>query len=262
MAKAAHCPAICSSPIWPHKAPILIGPEALRVSDWWISEARQGGAGWGGAKRGGTGPGLVCGGIGIMSRARSHLRSALSLAAVSARGATTEGAARRWLSAWPAPQEPGMEYQVSDPRWGERSRMTRGLDPSRVPRSASCWGHPSLKLRGSGGGDGNQKVRLRWPDLGILCRALQREGALVITPGLPESKLSFRSSNDPRVCTGSARCGGREEFCSPEWKYPGGSGVEVSRTRRLGIQVFRTGWLTGRKRDNTETQEAENRKCL
>nr|XP_048288083.1 folylpolyglutamate synthase, mitochondrial isoform X1 [Myodes glareolus] len=46
-----------------------------------------------------------------MSRARSHLRSALSLAAVSARGATIEGAARRWLSAWPAPQEPGMEYQ-------------------------------------------------------------------------------------------------------------------------------------------------------
>ncbi|XP_075841974.1 folylpolyglutamate synthase, mitochondrial isoform X3 [Microtus pennsylvanicus] len=46
-----------------------------------------------------------------MSRARSHLRSALSLAAVSARGATTEGAARRWLSAWPAPQEPSMEYQ-------------------------------------------------------------------------------------------------------------------------------------------------------
>lgn len=48
-----------------------------------------------------------------MSWARSHLSSALSLAAVSARGATTEGAARRWLSAWPAPQEPGMEYQVS-----------------------------------------------------------------------------------------------------------------------------------------------------
>lgn len=118
MAKVAHCSAICPSPLWPHKAPILIGPEALRVSDWWISEARQGGAGWGGAKRGGTGPGLVCSGIGIMSRARSHLRSALSLAAVSARGATTEGAARRWLSAWPAPQEPGMEYQVSDPRWG------------------------------------------------------------------------------------------------------------------------------------------------
>ncbi|XP_036040515.1 folylpolyglutamate synthase, mitochondrial [Onychomys torridus] len=46
-----------------------------------------------------------------MSWARSHLRSALSLAAVSARGATAEGAARRWLSAWPAPQEPGMEYQ-------------------------------------------------------------------------------------------------------------------------------------------------------
>ncbi|XP_041531041.1 folylpolyglutamate synthase, mitochondrial isoform X3 [Microtus oregoni] len=46
-----------------------------------------------------------------MSRARSHLCSALSLAAVSKRGATTEGAARRWLSAWPAPREPSMEYQ-------------------------------------------------------------------------------------------------------------------------------------------------------
>uniref|UniRef100_M0R401 Folylpolyglutamate synthase n=1 Tax=Rattus norvegicus TaxID=10116 RepID=M0R401_RAT len=46
-----------------------------------------------------------------MSWARSHLCSALSLAAVSARGATMEGAAYRWLSAWPAPQEPSMEYQ-------------------------------------------------------------------------------------------------------------------------------------------------------
>lgn len=85
---------------------------ASRGSDWWIPEARQGGAG-----RGGTGPGLAGSGIRTMSWARSHLRSALSLAAVSARGATAEGAARRWLSAWPAPQEPGMEYQVSDPRW-------------------------------------------------------------------------------------------------------------------------------------------------
>lgn len=91
-------------------------------------------------------------------------------------------------------------------RGGANGRvLTRGLDPSRVPRSASCWGHPNLKLRGSGGGDipesrgsdRDQKVRLRWPDLGILCRALQREGALVITPGLPESKLSFRSSVTP-----------------------------------------------------------------
>uniref|UniRef100_A0A8D2D2C6 Folylpolyglutamate synthase n=1 Tax=Sciurus vulgaris TaxID=55149 RepID=A0A8D2D2C6_SCIVU len=46
-----------------------------------------------------------------MPWARSHLRAALSLAAVPARGATPEGAARRGLSAWPAPQEPGMEYQ-------------------------------------------------------------------------------------------------------------------------------------------------------
>ncbi|XP_007471802.1 PREDICTED: folylpolyglutamate synthase, mitochondrial isoform X1 [Lipotes vexillifer] len=46
-----------------------------------------------------------------MSRARGHLRAALFLAAVSSRGATTGVAARRVLSAWPAPQEPGMEYQ-------------------------------------------------------------------------------------------------------------------------------------------------------
>lgn len=73
----------------------------------------------GGAKRGGSGPGLACCGIRTMSWARSHLRSALLLAAVPARGATTEGAARRRLSARLAPQEPGMEYQVSDPRAGE-----------------------------------------------------------------------------------------------------------------------------------------------
>nr|XP_024108153.2 folylpolyglutamate synthase, mitochondrial isoform X1 [Pongo abelii] len=46
-----------------------------------------------------------------MSRARSHLRAALFLAAVSARGVTTQVAARRGLSAWPVPQEPSMEYQ-------------------------------------------------------------------------------------------------------------------------------------------------------
>uniref|UniRef100_A0A667ILH1 Folylpolyglutamate synthase n=1 Tax=Lynx canadensis TaxID=61383 RepID=A0A667ILH1_LYNCA len=46
-----------------------------------------------------------------MSQARRHLRPALFLAAVSARVATTGVAARRGLSAWPAPQEPGMEYQ-------------------------------------------------------------------------------------------------------------------------------------------------------
>ncbi|XP_044776248.1 folylpolyglutamate synthase, mitochondrial isoform X2 [Neomonachus schauinslandi] len=46
-----------------------------------------------------------------MSQARCHLRAALFLAAVSPRGATTGVTARRGLSAWPAPQEPGMEYQ-------------------------------------------------------------------------------------------------------------------------------------------------------
>ncbi|KAI2554043.1 folylpolyglutamate synthase [Homo sapiens] len=46
-----------------------------------------------------------------MSRARSHLRAALFLAAASARGITTQVAARRGLSAWPVPQEPSMEYQ-------------------------------------------------------------------------------------------------------------------------------------------------------
>ncbi|KAM5300234.1 folylpolyglutamate synthase, mitochondrial isoform 2-T2 [Ctenodactylus gundi] len=46
-----------------------------------------------------------------MSWARSHLRAALSLAALSARGATSEVPVRRGLSARLAPQEPGMEYQ-------------------------------------------------------------------------------------------------------------------------------------------------------
>ncbi|XP_008824808.1 folylpolyglutamate synthase, mitochondrial [Nannospalax galili] len=46
-----------------------------------------------------------------MSWALSRLRAARSLAAVSARCATPEGAAPRGFSAWPAPQEPGMEYQ-------------------------------------------------------------------------------------------------------------------------------------------------------
>uniref|UniRef100_G1M964 Folylpolyglutamate synthase n=1 Tax=Ailuropoda melanoleuca TaxID=9646 RepID=G1M964_AILME len=46
-----------------------------------------------------------------MSQARCHLRAALFLAAVSPRGATTGVTAWRGLSAWPAPQEPGMEYQ-------------------------------------------------------------------------------------------------------------------------------------------------------
>uniref|UniRef100_A0A2K6KZP1 Folylpolyglutamate synthase n=1 Tax=Rhinopithecus bieti TaxID=61621 RepID=A0A2K6KZP1_RHIBE len=46
-----------------------------------------------------------------MSRARNHLRAALSLAAASARGVTTQVAAQRGLSAWPVPQEPSMEYQ-------------------------------------------------------------------------------------------------------------------------------------------------------
>lgn len=134
-------------------------------------------SGRGGAKRGGSGPGLACGGIKTMSWARSHLRSALSLAAVSARGATTEGAARRWLSAWPAPQEPSMEYQVSDGSRGQTvpSVLTRGQDRSRAPLSARCWGHPSMKLRGSGGGDTREsrggdrdrKVGLRWSDVGI-----------------------------------------------------------------------------------------------
>ncbi|XP_013008905.1 folylpolyglutamate synthase, mitochondrial isoform X3 [Cavia porcellus] len=46
-----------------------------------------------------------------MSKARSHLRAALSLVAVSMRGAKTEVSGRRGLSACPAPREPGMEYQ-------------------------------------------------------------------------------------------------------------------------------------------------------
>nr|XP_045004685.1 folylpolyglutamate synthase, mitochondrial isoform X2 [Jaculus jaculus] len=46
-----------------------------------------------------------------MSRALSHLRAAVSLVAINTRCPATEGAARRGLSTWPAPQEPGMEYQ-------------------------------------------------------------------------------------------------------------------------------------------------------
>ncbi|XP_054995386.1 folylpolyglutamate synthase, mitochondrial isoform X2 [Sorex araneus] len=46
-----------------------------------------------------------------MSRAHGHLRAALSLAGLSPRGARSGAAARRGCSAWPAPQEPGMEYQ-------------------------------------------------------------------------------------------------------------------------------------------------------
>lgn len=60
-----------------------------------------------------------------MSQARSHLRGAFFLAAVSLRGATTQVAARRELSARPALQKPGMEYQVSRRQACGRA-MTRG----------------------------------------------------------------------------------------------------------------------------------------
>lgn len=86
-----------------------------------------------------------------MSWARSHLRSALSLAAVSARGATTEGAARRWLSAWPAPQEPSMEYQVSDRRAGEGSRTDTWAGPRSALRQQ--LGAPEPEAAGLGGRD-------------------------------------------------------------------------------------------------------------
>lgn len=85
-----------------------------------------------------------------MSWARSRLRSALSLAAISARGATTEGAARRGLSAWPAPQEPSMEYQVSDPRAGKGSRTDTWA--GREPRCAlrQLLGAPEPEVAGLG----------------------------------------------------------------------------------------------------------------
>lgn len=63
-----------------------------------------------------------------MSWARKHLLPAVALAAASARSATTEDAARRRLSAWPAPQEPSMEYQVSDQRAGGRAGERRPTD--------------------------------------------------------------------------------------------------------------------------------------
>nr|XP_055175038.1 folylpolyglutamate synthase, mitochondrial isoform X3 [Nyctereutes procyonoides] len=62
-----------------------------------------------------------------MSQARRHLRVALFLAAVSPRGATTGVKARRGLSAWPAPQEPGMEYQGSTCAFTERILRSYGL---------------------------------------------------------------------------------------------------------------------------------------
>lgn len=48
-----------------------------------------------------------------------------------------------------------MEYQVSDRSRGQTvpSVLTRGQDRSRAPLSARSWGHPSMKLQGSGGGD-------------------------------------------------------------------------------------------------------------
>lgn len=71
--------------------------------------------------------------VATMSRARSHLRAAVFLTAVSPRGATSWIAARRELSARPAPQEPGMEYQVSSRQAGGLA-VTRGLglEPHRI----------------------------------------------------------------------------------------------------------------------------------
>ncbi|XP_017517159.3 folylpolyglutamate synthase, mitochondrial isoform X2 [Manis javanica] len=93
----------------PHKDGIrwlLIGAEGSSGgADWRRAEARRGGAG---PLRPSPGP-LPC--AVTMSQARRHLRAALFLAAASQRGATTGTATRRGLAAWPAPQEPGMEYQ-------------------------------------------------------------------------------------------------------------------------------------------------------
>jgi hypothetical protein len=101
------------------KAPVLIGAGRESWAALIGGEQGRGGAGQGRFTRA---KGLACCGIKTMWWAQRHLRAALSLAAVSARSATTEVAARRGLSAWPAPQEPGMEYQVAF----RRSAMTRG----------------------------------------------------------------------------------------------------------------------------------------
>lgn len=107
----------------PHKDGIrwlLIGAEGSSGgADWRRAEARRGGAG---LLRPSPGP-LPC--AVTMSQARRHLRAALFLAAASQRGATTGTATRRGLAAWPAPQEPGMEYQVAGGPAGGCA-MTRG----------------------------------------------------------------------------------------------------------------------------------------
>lgn len=80
-------------------------------------------SGRGEAQRGGASPVPAqreVAGPGTMSQARSHLRAALFLAAVSPRGVRIMVPGRRELSARPAPQEPGMEYQVSCRRAGGR----------------------------------------------------------------------------------------------------------------------------------------------
>ncbi|KAF6327327.1 folylpolyglutamate synthase [Rhinolophus ferrumequinum] len=76
-----------------------------------------------------------------MSRARSHLRAAFYLEAVSPRGATTRTAARRALSARPAPLKPGMEYQDA-----VRTLNTLQTNASYLEQVKSQQGDPQTKL--------------------------------------------------------------------------------------------------------------------
>ncbi|XP_075865174.1 folylpolyglutamate synthase, mitochondrial isoform X2 [Microcebus murinus] len=106
-------PGACPAQTWAGGLPRT----RMARASWAQLVGRARGARRGGARRAGWGePGPAPAEraairAGTMSQAASHLRAALSLAAVSARGATSRGAARRRLSAWPVPQEPSMEYQ-------------------------------------------------------------------------------------------------------------------------------------------------------
>lgn len=118
------------------------------------------GAGRGGARKPGWGGAFPTGAPreaprpGTMSGARSHRRASLFLAAVFPRGVTTRVTGRRELSARPAPQEPGMEYQVPRRRRRPAAEMTRGLGPgyaaSRPPAGEGTQEPETAELGGRG----------------------------------------------------------------------------------------------------------------
>lgn len=169
------------------------GPQRKAPGSYWCGRAagaaliggRRGRVprGRAGACRGGASPlwaqrAAAC--AGTMSWARRHLRAALALAAVSARGATTEVAARRELSARPAPQEPGMEYQVPG---GAGGRSRRAIWAGPEPRSSGALQPRGGRSRGRGRGSregragvGEREVELGPPGLGVLRLGVPRCG--------------------------------------------------------------------------------------